>query len=86
MNNYYITYVPSYIYIYNLQLNKNMNGLMRNFVFDQYLDEYTNTQTPLIQITVIASKLRRKTENYSFCEIKNWSRDVGLRLALTLTE
>lgn len=47
---------------------------MRNFVFDQYLDEYTNTQTPLIQITVIASKLRRKTENYSFCEIKSWSR------------
>lgn len=55
-------------------------------MFDQYLDEYTNTQTPLIQITVIASKLRRKTENYSFCEIKNWSRDIGLRLALTLTE
>lgn len=61
---------------------------MRNFVFDQYLDECTNTRsrTPLIQITVIAFKLRRKTENYSFCERKNWSRHVGLRLALTLTE
>lgn len=59
---------------------------MRNFVFDQYLDECTNTRTPLIQITVIAFKLRRKTEKYSFCERNNWSRHVGLRLALTLTE
>lgn len=39
---------------------------MRNFVFDQYLDECTNTRTPLIQITVIAFKLRRKLKIIPF--------------------